>query len=192
MRQHERAVPFARTVRPTQVPVTSLRTASRAPPGVAPPGVATHSRPRSQGNCAKPRAQKATSIISTISSISVALTGGSCLDAPSHRTVARLCQEAPHDSPEGMSLWRHPGSEPSAGRRTRRGVFNVSNPVYLLKTDRQLETMNPTGSWFLFFFLASLLVPSDELSLMDGSLFLSASPQAPRLGRPDPLQSARR
>lgn len=152
MRQHERAVPFARTVRPTQVPVTSLRTASRAPPGVASPGVAAHSRPRSQGNCAKPRAQKATSIISTISSISVALTGGPCLDAPSHRTVARLCQEAPHDSPEGMSLWRHPGSEPSAGRRTRRGVFNVSNPVYLLKTDRQLETMNPTGSWFLFFF----------------------------------------
>lgn len=71
-------------------------------------------------------------------------------------------------------------------------MFNVSNPVYLLKTDRQLETMNPTGSWFLFFFLASLLVPSDELSLMDGSLFLSASPQAPRLGRPDPLQSAGR
>lgn len=63
-----------------------------------------------------------------------------------------LPRSPPHDSPEGMSLWRHPGSEPSAGQRRRRGVFNVSNPVYLLKTDRQLETMNPTGSWFLFFF----------------------------------------
>lgn len=153
MRQHERAVPVARTVRPTQVPVTSLRTASRAPPGVAPPGVATHSRPRSQGNCAKPRAQKATSIISTISSISVALTGGPCLDPPSHRTVARLCQEAPPTThPRACHCGGTLAPNPLPGRRTRRGVFNVSNPVYLLKTDRQLETMNPTGSWFLFFF----------------------------------------
>nr|KAF6404943.1 hypothetical protein HJG63_009273 [Rousettus aegyptiacus] len=58
---------------------------------------------------------------------------------------------------------------PLPGGRTRRGVFNVSNPVYLLKTDRQLETMNPTGSWFLFFFFG-LPFSSIRRALSDGWL----------------------